>query len=298
MELFAITDNTVATRIVKIVTNKPTQQTISQLFSEQKTYFENHYTSGVEFSGGYITSNDEYFIIPDFDDVIALLDAINNPTAIPEWDPDEISVHNLISLFSGFAEENGNPAIALIQSFDKRQVIDNRRTLFQRTYQAENTFCLSAEHGLVIDNKITAILSGTELKFKSFHMLRRIFDVDAYFREATNEELISFSTHTKFEVANGFNLTDIADSVIRKKVSLINKSRILEDYNVTELRLAAAEIGVTLSTSGEGDQEKIIMPQVRKDVKKLLHFLDEDYFTSHITQTLYRANSKRREVTV
>ncbi|MBK4309138.1 DUF4868 domain-containing protein, partial [Enterobacter hormaechei] len=250
---------------------------------------------GVEFSGGYITSGDEFFVIPDFDDVIAVLDAINNPTAIPEWEPEDISVFNIIALFSGYPEENEKPAIALIQSFDKRQVIDNRRTIFHKPFQAGNTFCQSAEHGIVIDNKLTAILTGTELKFKSFHMLRRIFDVDAYFREATNEELTTFSSHEKFSVAQGFDLTTIADSVIRKKVSLINKSRILEDYSVTELRISAAEIGVVLDTENAGEFEKIKMPQIRKDVKRLLHFLDEDYFTSHITRTLYRANSKRRE---
>ncbi|WP_316538191.1 Kiwa anti-phage protein KwaB-like domain-containing protein [Klebsiella grimontii] len=295
MELFAITDNTVGTRIVKIVTDRPTQNVITQLFNEQKTFFEDRYTEGVEFSGGYITSGDEFFVIPDFDDVIAVLDAINNPTAIPEWEPEDISAFNIIALFSGYPEENEKPAIALIQSFDKRQVIDNRRTIFHKPFQAGNTFCQSAEHGIVIDNKLTAILTGTELKFKSFHMLRRIFDVDAYFREATNEELTTFSSHEKFSVAQGFDLTTIADSVIRKKVSLINKSRILEDYSVTELRISAAEIGVVLDTENAGEFEKIKMPQIRKDVKRLLHFLDEDYFTSHITRTLYRANSKHRE---
>ncbi|MCS5880197.1 hypothetical protein LNP17_03710 [Klebsiella variicola subsp. variicola] len=70
--------------------------------------------------------------------------------------------------FSGYPEENEKPAIALIQSFDKRQVIDNRRTIFHKPFQAGNTFCQSAEHGIVIDNKLTAILTGTELKFKKF----------------------------------------------------------------------------------------------------------------------------------
>ncbi|MDS1634221.1 DUF4868 domain-containing protein, partial [Escherichia coli] len=94
MELFAITDNTVGTRIVRIVTDRPTQNVVTQLFSEQKTFFEEHYTEGVEFSGGYITSGDEFFVIPDFDDVIAVLDAINNPTSIPPWEPEEISAFN------------------------------------------------------------------------------------------------------------------------------------------------------------------------------------------------------------
>lgn len=295
MELFAITDSTVGTRIVKIITDQHTQEVVGELFVEQKQFFETRYTEGVEFSGGYITNSDEYFYIPDFDDVVAVLDALNNPTAIPEWDPEDISVFNIVALFSGYAESDGEPAVALIQSFDKRQVIDNRRTIFQRAVQARNSFCLSGGHGLVIDNKLTAILTGAELKFKSFHMLRRIFDVDAYFREATNEELTTFTSHQKFSIGQNFDLIEIADSVIRKKVSLINKSRILEDYSVAELKAASIEIGMEIVTEGNGPDEKIIVPQIRKDVKKLLHFLDEDYFTSHITRTLFRAGSKKKE---
>lgn len=41
MELFAITDNTVGTRIVKIVTDRPTQNVITQLFNEQKLFLKN-----------------------------------------------------------------------------------------------------------------------------------------------------------------------------------------------------------------------------------------------------------------
>lgn len=40
MELFAITDNTVGTRIVKIVTNRPTQDVIAQLFEEQRVFLK------------------------------------------------------------------------------------------------------------------------------------------------------------------------------------------------------------------------------------------------------------------
>lgn len=111
MELFAITDNTVGTRIVRIVTDRPTQNVITQLFNEQKIFFEDRYTEGVEFSGGYITSGDEFFVIPDFDDVIAVLDAINNPTTIPEWEPEEISVFNIIALFQAILKrmENQRP---------------------------------------------------------------------------------------------------------------------------------------------------------------------------------------------
>ncbi|PHM60450.1 hypothetical protein Xsto_04004 [Xenorhabdus stockiae] len=127
-------------------------------------------------------------------------------------------------------------------------------------------------------------------------MLRRIFDVDGYFKEATNDDLIAFSNHEHFHVSNGFDLTTIADTVIRKKVSLINKSRILELHTVDALLTVANENGVHLELDihEENGKKKIIIPQEKKHIKRLLSFLDEDYFTSQITQTLYQTNSKKK----
>ncbi|MCW7764709.1 DUF4868 domain-containing protein, partial [Photorhabdus sp. JAR] len=122
MELFAITD---ASKIVRIVTNSRTQKSVSTLFKVQKEYFENNYTTSVEFSGGYITSPAEYFCIDNFDDVIGVLDAIQTPTSIQEWSPQEISIFNIKALFSGeitSSETEGNIK-AYLQCFDKRQII-------------------------------------------------------------------------------------------------------------------------------------------------------------------------------
>ncbi|HHO0883896.1 MULTISPECIES: Kiwa anti-phage protein KwaB-like domain-containing protein [Aeromonas] len=292
MELFAITDVGFP-NIVRIETDKKTQIHFSKLFVSQEVEFKSLYDIPVEFSGGYITDPDEYFYITDFDDVIGVLDAINNPTKVPAWDPELVSVNNIKALFSG---HNGNPAQALLQAFDRRQIIDNNKTLFQHLVKDHKEFSMSTNIGISIDSKITAILKGNELRFKSFHSLRRIFDMDGYFKEATNEDLQNFADHKCFEMEPGFDLTDpkISDSVIRKKVSLINKSRVLEEHGINDLELAASEIGFDLKVVERNGVKKIKMPTVRKDIKRLLCFLDEDYFTSHITQTLFRANSKKK----
>ncbi|MBD2822863.1 DUF4868 domain-containing protein [Xenorhabdus sp. 42] len=296
MELFAITDTG---KIVRVITDSKTQRSISTLFKNQKEYFENNYTTSVEFSGGYITSPTEYFCIDNFDDVIGVLDAIQSPTSIQEWSPQDISIFNIKALFSGeiISVETGDNIKAYLQCFDKRQIIDNKKTLFHSVLQDKNTFKLSDSDGLVIDNKLTAILEGNKLKFKSFHMLRRIFDVDGYFKEATDDDLREFSSYEHFHIPQNFDLVSIADTVIRKKVSLINKSRVLERYTVDTLLLTANENGVVLDLDIHEDngKKKITMPREKKHIKRLLCFLDEDYFTSMITQTLYRTNSKRPE---
>ncbi|PHM60449.1 hypothetical protein Xsto_04003 [Xenorhabdus stockiae] len=98
MELFAITDTG---KIVKILTDSKTQMSLTDLFKKQKDYFESNYTASVEFSGGYIASAAEYFCIDNFDDVIGVLDAIQTPDSIQEWDPQDISIFNIKALFSG-----------------------------------------------------------------------------------------------------------------------------------------------------------------------------------------------------
>ncbi|RKJ90091.1 DUF4868 domain-containing protein [Aeromonas veronii] len=293
MELFAITDSSVAVNIVKISIDRDTQKAISELFLEQHRYFESKHTDEVEFCGGYITSENEFFSISDFDDVLGVVDAINTPDAVPTWDPEVISVYNISALFVGTPGIGGAATTVLLQSFDKRQIIDNARTIFQQITLDKKTFTLAKSEGLSLDAKLTAILVGDKLIFKNFNNLRRIFDVDGYFKEATKEELISFSQHSHFKLSDGFELDVIADTVIRKKVTLINKSRILEEKSVQELLDAAGQLGVHIDVDITNlAAPKMIMPVLRKDVKRLLAFLDEDYFISQITQTKFRANSK------
>lgn len=293
MELFAITDGSVAVNILKIISDRDTQTAISKLFLEQNDYFDSTYTDEIEFCGGYITNENEYFFINDFDDVLGVIDAVKKPDAIPVWDPETISVYNIRALFVGIPGVGGAATKVLLQSFDKRQIIDNARTIFQHITKDKKAFTLAKSEGLSLDVKLTAILLGDKLIFKNFNNLRRIFDVDGYFREATKEELIVFSKHSHFKLNDGFELDVIADSVIRKKVTLINKSGILENKSVGELNNAAHQLGVDIEVdSSDINNPKIVMPMLRKDVKRLLAFLDEDYFISQITQTKFRSNSK------
>lgn len=293
MELFLITDGSVAANILKISADTDTQTAIHTLFIEQNDDFEATFTDEVEFCGGYTTNENECFCINGFDDTLGVIDAINRPSAIPEWDPETISVYNIRALFVGIPGRGESATKVLLQSFDKRQIIDNARTLFQNITRDKKTFSLAKSEGLSLDVKLTAILLGDKLFFKNFNNLRRIFNVDSYFREATKEELVIFSKHSHFKLNDGFDFDVIADSVIRKKVTLINKSCILQNKSVNELSNAAQQLGVDIEVdSSDINNPKIVMPMLRKDVKRLLAFLDEDYFISQITHTKFRSNSK------
>ena len=75
---------------------------------------------------------------------------------------------------------------------------------------------------------------------------------------------------------------------------LINKSKILVNHTVTEIKNAALTLNFPIKTTGSGSSEKIEMPTNKKEIKELLNFLDEDYFNSEITKQRFRSNSKRK----
>lgn len=177
-----------------------------------------------------------------------------------------------------------------IQTFSKKQILNESRYL----WLSKNSFTMSDLLGFNLDDKLVAILEGDKIKFRNFNNLRSIFDMSPYFAEATKQEISDFVNQPVFNIPVGFDLPALADNVIRKKVTLINKSKILVNHTVTEIKNAALTLSFPIKTTGSGSSEKIEMPTNKKEIKELLNFLDEDYFNSEITKQRFRSNSKRK----
>ena len=84
-----------------------------------------------------------------------------------------------------------------------------------------------------------------------------------------------------------------AYSAIKKKVSLIISSGILNDQLIVNLIECAQKIGYQLGITNVNGDNKITMPNSKREVKQLLYFLDQGYFNSIITNELMLTNSKR-----
>ncbi|VTP62129.1 Uncharacterised protein [Serratia rubidaea] len=116
--------------------------------------------------------------------------------------------------------------------------------------------------------------------------------MDRYFSEATDADIKAFSQHDKFKTEDGFDMSIIADTVIRTKITLINNSGVL-DNETSLLKKAAEDVGFELKTYNENGVEKILIPTTKKEVKLLLTFLDEDIFIAAISKIRFKSNSKR-----
>ncbi|EOU3059358.1 TPA: Kiwa anti-phage protein KwaB-like domain-containing protein [Yersinia enterocolitica] len=293
MELFAITDSEIPTRIIKIDIDAPAQTLVETLFRTQKSEFLNDEVEEIEFCASYNVQDGEVFSISQFDDEIGIINAIERPDAVPVWDPDDVSVHYFKALFTGEPASNGNATQVWLQCFDRRQIINNEKSFFQVVTQPGNRFSVSTRPGFSLSDRLTAILIGDKLLFKSFFMLRRFFNMEEYFNEATREDLANFIGDDIFHVENAENFMIFADSAIKKKVSLIINSGILNDQPIDNLIECAQKIGYQLGITNVNGDDKITMPNSKREVKQLLYFLDQGYFNSIITNELMLTNSKR-----
>ncbi|WP_315707418.1 Kiwa anti-phage protein KwaB-like domain-containing protein [Brenneria uluponensis] len=292
MPLFALMDDQSATKILRIQLDRAANALVSRIFSDQKTRFETHHMTKVSFFAGYTPSCSECFELDNFNDSTLLIDAVTRNTAIPVWDPNIIGIDHIKALFVGVSAPTNNNIIA-IQTFTKKQILDTSKSFVMQLLGNANTFSQAANVGFNIDDKLVAIIDGNKIFFKSFFKLRSIFDMTPYFQEATDDQLDDFANHASFYLPAGFDIKNIADTPIRSKVTLVNNSGILNSQNLVILKSAAQKINFPLQTQITGTIEKIIMPSTKKEIKALLDFLDEDIFTSDLSQQVFKSNSKR-----
>lgn len=292
MPLFALMDEQVAQKVMRVQLDNAANTLVTGIFQAQKAYFKSHYSTSVSFSAGYKPSYGECFELDNFLDSAILIDAVTRSTAIPVWDPSQIGIEHIKALFIGVDAPQNNNIIA-IQTFTKKQVLDTSKSFVMQLFGSANTFSQAASVGFNIDDKLVAVIENNKIFFKSFFKLRSIFDMTSHFQEATDDDLDNFVSHAAFALPQGFDIKTVADTVIRSKVTLINTSGILNSQNLIKLKAAAQKIKFPLQTAMHGTVEKIVMPSTKREIKALLDFLDEDIFTSEISQQVFKSNSKR-----
>lgn len=284
MALFALTSMPGA-RILRFPLTNDLSTEVEAALAEQLTAFLAGIEEFIPFDGRYRPEEGELLVIENFADIDGLAGAVANPMGVDQFDPAIHSLEHIKALFSGHTE-NGVHRI-LIQLFERRRVFAAKGVAM---FFSNNTFQRLNESGLTLDTKLLAILEGNQLKFQSFHFVGRVFDVSEYFNEATAEEVGTFAAHASFKVEDAAAFTENASNLVRKKIALILQSGVLQKFTPAQIIAAAATFKVVIEESDDG---RIALPQGGVELRRLLRFLDEDYYESPLTQTHFLSNSKR-----
>ncbi len=175
----------------------------------------------------------------------------------------------------------------------------NRRNLLQRKMilrkEIGNTFAKINESAFIIEDKIHAIYENGKLYFKSYNIANKIFSLENFVIEATEEEI------NRFDQINGISvdvnrIKNIANVKTRRLIKLLSNSGNIETFknkpNLTKNKLLR-EYNINAQINNNG--ELLLPTNNAASLNRVLEFLNEDIFKGIITNNIYRSNSKKMD---
>lgn len=291
--LFALVDDE-DTPIRRIPLTAALNTELAKLFAEQQTALLGD-RQPIAFTGSYNVDVGEIFTIADYPLPPAIGQAIGNPLICPVLNLNA-ETHRIKALFSG-TWSAANKTVNF-QVFDAGKLLSNRWTLIGLPIQAGDTYKRLEEPGLILQDKLTAHFHNGTLYFSSYHNTKRFLDLADYYREATDTDLDDFAAIDLFAFEDRAGFKKQADSIIRKKIALLQKNEVLKAITVADIQTVAnnfnAELSeehhIIISVDGDG---KLVIPKDKKQLKELIRFLDEDYVTAPLTKRKCLTNSKQ-----
>lgn len=274
--------------IYRLDADSDTQAAICEAFSTAQGDLTANKTR-VVFDGSYKPNNDEFLAIERFQLPDSIMDAIRDPLGVDPYQEESDGFPEIKAIFIGERIETGETEKFNIafQRFRKEQYISTR---WCNLFFDSKTFIREKRFGISISDSIDCYYSDKELQFTSFYFARQIFDLSDYYRSATDNEVAAFTANDKLAFEDTGEFSSMADTWIRRKIAMINDSRVLVDYPVAEIKRRASVVGIDIDMQ----DGKIVIPNNKDKVKVILGFLDEEAYKGPFSQNTYLANSKRQ----
>lgn len=272
-------------RICRLETDKSTQTAVCKSFSN---YYQNLTVDKqvIKFDGSYKPEDDEILYIDSFGIDKQILEAIKEPSGVPPFIPTLEETENIVAVFVGKSE--GEDTRIAFQKFRKEQYISTRG--FNIFFDKE-TFIQDNRYGITIADGIDCVWVNNQLQFHSYFITNQIFDLQDYYRTATEKEVDDFTKQTIicFEDPEVFR-KQASGSRMRKVIAEIMDSKVLKTYTASEIKkMAKQQTGVEL----EVKNKQLVMPQEKEKVKIFFGVLTEGVYKGIFSKATYIANSKR-----
>ena len=144
------------------------------------------------------------------------------------------------------------------------------------------------EKALIIENVVNAIYKDGKFYFISYANANKIFSLLEFFEAASDKQIDEFAKIEEL-AADPVWLKANANSLLRKQITLVQKSNILTGSSPKKIISAAKKFKLIIAL----ENGKLKLPNDKKQCKDILTFLNEQYYIGLITGNKYRTNSKR-----
>lgn len=145
-----------------------------------------------------------------------------------------------------------------------------------------------------IEDKVHAVYCDGRFYFLSYIQGKQIFDLSSFYQAATNSDIEETFEHDIFYGSDVEWLKTHADSVMRKQITLLKKSGLLDTIKVTsrDFKSWAKKAAINQDIYSTGH---IVLPKDKKQCKTILSFLNEDIFEGAFSKKIFISNSKHKK---
>ena len=180
------------------------------------------------------------------------------------------------------------------QIFNKKNMLQRKMVL--QLFEYGNVFTKMNNTAFIVEDKVHAIYENGKLYFQSYTIANQIFSLIDFVTEATNTEIDSFGEIKGIDVS-AENIKHIANIKTRRLIKLLSSTN-----NITTFMRKASRTKTSLlkkygiNAQINGDNELVLPTDNVVELNRTLEFLNEDIFRGVITDSLYRSNSKKKDI--
>ena len=180
------------------------------------------------------------------------------------------------------------------QIFNKKNMLQRKMVL--QLFEYGNVFTKMNNTAFIVEDKVHAIYENGKLYFQSYTIANQIFSLIDFVTEATNTEIESFGEIKGIDVS-AENIKHIANIKTRRLIKLLSSTN-----NITTFMRKASRTKTSLlkkygiNAQINGDNGLVLPTDNVVELNRTLEFLNEDIFRGVITDSLYRSNSKKKDI--
>lgn len=247
---------------------------------------ERYKSNSIIFDGSYKPDEDESLKIENFDLSDEIQEAINNPLGVDKLVANDGNELNIRAIFLTLSDDSENEKIVFQRTQKRQLLLGGRITLFW----SNDTFISTQKPGVVITDSIDAYYENGTLYFTSYYWANQIFNLNKYYRQATDDDIRDFCQNNCFYVADLDSLVSASNNWTRKKIAYILDTGGLEKNTTDYILQEANNLGLQFETN---EENKIVFPADLKSQKELLSYLADEIYKGRLSDDVYLTNSKR-----
>lgn len=243
----------------------------------------------------------EVFEIEEFSFPWAIEQAVTQWRGSKNLSPAEIRPRGVKALMGAefeFVAESGSESekvamvtLAAFKAIDSSLIIDHQLIHIE---WSQETFNRNNKLGLIVPEGLDAVYSRPSLRFNNPRTTSRFLDLAAHVVEASDTDVREVLDNEIFIVSDEFDYDAVITPDLRRRITMLQRSKVLEQVQVSEIREEAVSYDIDIEVEPTANGEAIVLPEKTAKLKQIIDLVNDYYYTGRWDGTPRRTNSARK----